>query len=406
MFSEQCRRVVSELLSTEQTLASNLRTAVDIIIDPVLVCVNQKRLAPPDPSIFDLFDRLRVVMTKSVAFADRLNRYVSDPEGTSLCETFGSLPDLLPGYFLFIHSFTRHVSALRQERKSNAPLDAFCASREQQLGDSLQSFLIQPIQRPPRYRLLLQELIRALEPGAERQFFEEVHRQVCRAIARVDDEIEEYDELLLKTELDSKILEFDILAEPRRMFFGGPATKFSRKFTQERYIVVFSDLLLVAEPAALRLSRNLKVNKLYKSGEYNILPVEDRQPFLHAVDVRQQTKSFRVNMPKAEDKKAILEAFEKMKQNAGIGQGELEMKGFAPVWIPDDQAPLCMNCGDKFGLLLRRHHCRYCGDCVCRKCFKAKVVCPGLGTQQQTVCLKCVRAIGMTGMIAVQADEH
>jgi hypothetical protein len=246
-------------------------------------------------------------------------------------------------------------------------------------------------------------LIRALEPGVDRQFFEDVHGEVCAAIARVDEEIEQYDELLLKTELDEKILEFDILAQQRRMFFGGPATKFSRKFTEERYIVVFSDLLLVAEPAALGLSRNLKVNKLYKSGEYNILPVDDCQPFLHAVDVRQQIKSFRVNMAKAEDKKAILEAFEKVKQCAGIRPGELEMKGFAPVWIPDDQASMCMNCGTKFGLLLRRHHCRYCGDCVCRSCFKAKIVCPGLGTQQQRVCPKCIVAIKRTGALA---DDH
>jgi hypothetical protein len=269
--------------------------------------------------------------------------------------------------------------------------------------------LIQPIQRPPRYRLLLQELIRALDPGADRQFFEEIHEEVCAAISRVDDEIGEYGELLLKTELDSKILEFDILAEPRRLFFSGPVTKFSRKFTEERYLAVFSDVLLVAEPAVLGLSRNLKVNKLYKSGEYNILPVEDCPPFLHAVDVRQQTKSFRVNMAKAEDKKAILEGFAKMKQDAGIKQGELEMKGFAPVWIPDDQAPVCMNCGNKFSVLLRRHHCRYCGDCVCRKCFKAKIVCPGLRAQEHKVCPKCVIMIRRNEVPpapAVQADGN
>jgi hypothetical protein len=137
MLSEQCQRVLNELLSTEQTLASNLRTAVDIIIDPLLVCVNQNRIPYPDPGILDLFERLRVVMTKSIAFTDRLISYVTSPVSTSAAEAFGSLPDLLPGYFLFIHSFTRHVSALRQERKSNALLDAFRTSREEQLHDFL-----------------------------------------------------------------------------------------------------------------------------------------------------------------------------------------------------------------------------------------------------------------------------
>jgi hypothetical protein len=64
---------------------------------------------------------------------------------------------------------------------------------------------------------------------------------------------------------------------------------------------------------------------LHKSGEYNILPI----------DVRQQTKSFQVNTAKAEDTKTILERFGKMKRKAGMRQGELEMKGFVPVWMSD-----------------------------------------------------------------------
>lgn len=33
----------------------------------------------------------------------------------------------------------------------------------------------------------------------------------------------------------------------------------------------------------------------------------------------------------------------------------------APQWIPDSQAPACMNCGSKFSFTRRRHHCRACG---------------------------------------------
>ncbi|KAG0750016.1 hypothetical protein G6F62_000423 [Rhizopus arrhizus] len=43
------------------------------------------------------------------------------------------------------------------------------------------------------------------------------------------------------------------------------------------------------------------------------------------------------------------------------------------VWESDEQAKACRVCDRKFGLLLRRHHCRKCGLVVCDKCSSWKV---------------------------------
>ena len=32
-----------------------------------------------------------------------------------------------------------------------------------------------------------------------------------------------------------------------------------------------------------------------------------------------------------------------------------------PTWVPDSEAPNCMNCKVKFTFTKRRHHCRACG---------------------------------------------
>lgn len=75
------------------------------------------------------------------------------------------------------------------------------------------------------------------------------------------------------------------------------------------------------------------------------------------------------------------------------------------TWEADTNAKSCRLCVRKFGLLLRRHHCRRCGLVVCDKCSPWKVfLSPSqilqdpegilestsiLASHQQRVCNKC-----------------
>ncbi|NWV80583.1 ZFY16 protein, partial [Dasyornis broadbenti] len=43
-----------------------------------------------------------------------------------------------------------------------------------------------------------------------------------------------------------------------------------------------------------------------------------------------------------------------------------------PVWVPDSEAPNCMNCQAKFTFTKRRHHCRACGKVFCGSCCQRK----------------------------------
>ncbi|NXC21233.1 ZFY16 protein, partial [Corythaeola cristata] len=43
-----------------------------------------------------------------------------------------------------------------------------------------------------------------------------------------------------------------------------------------------------------------------------------------------------------------------------------------PFWVPDSEAPNCMNCQVKFTFTKRRHHCRACGKVFCGGCCKRK----------------------------------
>ncbi|XP_051972602.1 zinc finger FYVE domain-containing protein 16-like isoform X2 [Xyrauchen texanus] len=43
-----------------------------------------------------------------------------------------------------------------------------------------------------------------------------------------------------------------------------------------------------------------------------------------------------------------------------------------PPWVPDSEAPNCMNCEQKFTFTKRRHHCRACGKVYCAGCCNRK----------------------------------
>ena len=384
----QRERVILEVLQTEETFNSNIILCNTQVIRPLLEQIREAKIPIFHGEFLELLKRFNDICVKSTEFLERLQEHADKP--SSLIQVFTTFPMLVIEFFGYIDSFHKYESVLRFERRNNKALTDFLDAKEMnELKDSLQSYMIQPIQRPMRYRLLLNELIKNTpEDSPDLEILKTTQETLDQAIHEIDTKIEKFDEWVAKLGVQSKIYDFDALGnKDRSLFYNGQVTKFSRKRTEVRYIALFSDVLVVAAP--MPLSKMFRVNKLYKSGEYNIMDVDDREPFVNAVDVRQQQKSFRVNCQSQADKKGILDGFEKMKQVNGITQESLEMRGFAPVWIPDDQAPRCMNCGAKFTFINRRHHCRYCGDCICGKCFKHKIVCPGLGDTPQPVCSKC-----------------
>ena len=44
-----------------------------------------------------------------------------------------------------------------------------------------------------------------------------------------------------------------------------------------------------------------------------------------------------------------------------------------PRWVPDDAFNACMKCDIAFNMFERRHHCRYCGLLLCRKCSEGVI---------------------------------
>jgi myosin-5 len=76
-----------------------------------------------------------------------------------------------------------------------------------------------------------------------------------------------------------------------------------------------------------------------------------------------------------------------------------------PEWVPNSEQSSCMICSKKFGMVVRRHHCRLCGRICCGPCSKYKrrlpFVAPGVKDQKikdalVKVCSTCIAVQPMT----------
>ncbi|XP_073535425.1 zinc finger FYVE domain-containing protein 16 isoform X2 [Phyllobates terribilis] len=63
-----------------------------------------------------------------------------------------------------------------------------------------------------------------------------------------------------------------------------------------------------------------------------------------------------------------------------------------PTWIPDSEAPNCMNCSTRFTFTKRRHHCRACGKVFCAVCCSQRCRLQYLDKEAR-VCVVCYDSI-------------
>ncbi|XP_014662527.1 PREDICTED: zinc finger FYVE domain-containing protein 9-like isoform X2 [Priapulus caudatus] len=86
---------------------------------------------------------------------------------------------------------------------------------------------------------------------------------------------------------------------------------------------------------------------------------------------------------------------------AAISPEQRRLGKLRPYWVPDNEAPNCMNCHTRFTLTKRRHHCRACGRVMCATCCHVKSKLQYMENKEGRVCQDCYNT-----MNRVLALEH
>ncbi|PZC83176.1 hypothetical protein B5X24_HaOG208649 [Helicoverpa armigera] len=179
------------------------------------------------------------------------------------------------------------------------------------------------------------------------------------------------------------------LAEQGRVLVGeGVLTKMCRKKPKARQFFLFNDILVYG---------NIVINKK-KYNKQHVIPLEevkleslkDEGQYRNGWLIRTASKSFAVYAATATEKEEWMAHIEKCIEDLLRKSGKQPPSEHAAVWVPDNEASICMHCKKtQFTVLNRRHHCRKCGSVVCGPCSSKRYILRGQSDKPLRVCLQC-----------------
>jgi hypothetical protein len=175
--------------------------------------------------------------------------------------------------------------------------------------------------------------------------------------------------------------------EGRVLVGEGVLMKMCRKKAKPRQFFLLNDLLVYG--SIIISKKRYHKQRIIPLEQVQLGNLEDEANVKHGWIIKTRMKSFAVYAATETEKQEWMLHIERCVQDL-IKNGKRPESEHAAVWIPDNEAPVCMCCKiSEFSLIHRRHHCRSCGHVVCGNCSTKRFVLPGIDRRPVRVCDTC-----------------
>ncbi|ELP89058.1 Rho/RAC guanine nucleotide exchange factor, putative [Entamoeba invadens IP1] len=397
-------RIIEEIMDTEKTYNESLDTCIQYYY---------KRITEQSPpiipksqteTIFLYFDEIANV-NKSF-YLELQNAKESSTLSRSIGKIFQNYIPYFRVYYQYLGNTgpsQQAVQTISTSKKIEDFLDDVrlaIPNKSNQLD--LQGFLIMPVQRLPRYTLLLTDLVKRTPETYDD------YTNIKQALTEMKKLTDSANRAIVSTErrrvlfaLEKRISGFSgKLVEPQRYFIKeGNLRKVCRKKIKPRHFILFNDIFLygMGDEAATKVSQVTEVFSVF---------VKD-VPQQNAFEILTDQKSFVVYASNKEEKESWMTEITKANEEATRAlktRNKMNDSFIKPPFVPDNTVTLCMTCNTQFGIWTRRHHCRFCGKCVCDGCTKMRVPLPPLMTLERA-CPGCVDRLLLSARPVEKRDK-
>ncbi|KAM8862495.1 FYVE, RhoGEF and PH domain-containing protein 1 [Spinachia spinachia] len=429
--------IANELLHTETAYVSKLHL-LDQVFCARLLEEARARSSFPCDVVQGIFSNICSIYCFHQQFLlpalqKRMEEWDSNPRVGDILQ---KLAPFLKMYGEYVKNFDRSMELLNiwTERSTQFKTIVQETQREERCRNlTLQHHMLEPVQRIPRYELLLKDYLHRLPKDAPD------YRDALKSLELIATAAEHSNAAIKKMDRMRKLLkvyellggEEDIVNPTNELIKEGHILKLSNKngTTQDRYLILFNDRLLYCVPklrligqkygvraridvdgmelketSSVSLSKTFLVSGKQRSLELQARTEEEKKDWIQAIQAtiqrhEQTMETFRHLTCSLRDEEST----------PPHSPSCVELGKRAPTPIREKEVTLCMKCQEPFNSITkRRHHCKACGHVVCGKCSEFRARLSYDNNRTHRVCADCyVMLVGMSASPAsLSSSSH
>mmetsp|Transcript_38185 Transcript_38185/g.75148 ORF Transcript_38185/g.75148 Transcript_38185/m.75148 type:complete len:959 (-) Transcript_38185:22-2898(-) len=261
-------RVIRELTDTERTYVGHLGTVVKSYIRPL----REGEVSDvTSDHVSAIFSNMETICQLNTRFLIELTRGGSSGEG-NIGAVFLNFAHYFKMYSDFASNFCRANALVRQLRDRSSSFNSFCSKAEKSTQCTLESMLIRPIQRIPRYKLLLGELLQnSSNPQSELKSLQQAVKLVDEVATHINEEIRAQEHRERIVALEKRFIGNPHFTAPGRLFIkSGGLKKETKNGEASLEFFLFNDLLAFASRHRRSFSRAKEAKKYKVQGRFPI----------------------------------------------------------------------------------------------------------------------------------------
>nr|XP_012319748.1 FYVE, RhoGEF and PH domain-containing protein 2 isoform X2 [Aotus nancymaae] len=261
------KKIVQELLETEQAYVARLHLLDQVFFQELLRAARSSKAFPEDVVRVIFSNISSIYQFHSQFFLPELQRRLDDWTATPrIGDVIQKLAPFLKMYSEYVKNFER-AAELLATWTNKSPLFQEVLARIQSSEASgsltLQHHMLEPVQRIPRYELLLNEYVQKLPAQApDRADAQKALDMIFSAAQHSNAAITEMERLQDLWEVYQRLgLEDDIVDPSNTLLREGPVLKisFRRSDPLERYLFLFNNMLLYCVPRVIQVGAQFQV---------------------------------------------------------------------------------------------------------------------------------------------------
>uniref|UniRef100_A0A8C5SYX2 FYVE, RhoGEF and PH domain containing 4 n=1 Tax=Laticauda laticaudata TaxID=8630 RepID=A0A8C5SYX2_LATLA len=409
---EKCYKIANELLHTERAYVSRLA-----LLDQVFYCKlmdEANRGSFPAEVVNKIFSNISSINQFHSQFLlpeleKRMQEWDTNPRISDILQ---KLAPFLKMYGEYVKNFDNAMELVKTWTERSPCFKSIIQDIQKQkvCGNlTLQHHMLEPVQRIPRYEMLLKDYLRKLPSDS----LDWKDAEICISVV--------ISFILMKKENLKKLLEVyemlgeeeDIVNPSNELIKEGQILKLAARNTsaQERYLFLFNNTLLYCVPKFSLVGCKFTVRTRVGIDGMKIVETHNEE-YPHTFQVSGKERTLELQASSEQDKEewikalqSTIDAFQQRNEtfrnaiakeydDMPIEVSTAELGKRAPRWIRDNEVTMCMKCKEPFNALTRRrHHCRACGHVVCWKCSDYKAHLEYDGNKLNKVCKDCYHII-------------